>query len=98
MAADFDVAVEFQADFVDDPTAQFSKYLTKRASPNGYSGHTDTKLDDLYQLDPCEAASRRTGNGGDDRAANVIRRHHNDAAALLFAHVARCRPARRRCI
>ena len=46
---DFDVAVEFQADFMDDPTAQFSKYLTKMLSPSGYSGHTDTKIDDLYQ-------------------------------------------------
>ncbi len=45
---DFDVAVEFQADFMDDPTAQFSKFLTKTLSPSGYSGHTDTKIDDLY--------------------------------------------------
>ena len=29
-AGDFDVAVEFQADFMDDPTAQFSKFLTKK--------------------------------------------------------------------
>jgi peptide/nickel transport system substrate-binding protein len=46
---DFDVAVEFQADFMDDPTAQFSKFLTKKLSPSGYSGHTDTKIDDLYE-------------------------------------------------
>ena len=46
---DFDVAVEFQADFMDDPTAQFSKYLTKKLSPSGYSGHTDTKIDELYE-------------------------------------------------
>ena len=51
---DFDVAVEFQADFMDDPTAQFSKYLTKKASPSGYSGHTDEKLDEMY------AQQRRT--------------------------------------
>jgi peptide/nickel transport system substrate-binding protein len=47
-AGDFDVAVEFQADFMDDPTAQFTKFLTKKASPSGYSGHTDTKIDDMY--------------------------------------------------
>jgi peptide/nickel transport system substrate-binding protein len=46
---DFDVAVEFQADFMDDPTAQFAKFLTKTLSPSGYSGHTDTKIDDLYE-------------------------------------------------
>jgi len=47
-AGDFDVAVEFQADFMDDPTAQFSKFLTKKMSPSGYSGHTDSKIDDMY--------------------------------------------------
>jgi peptide/nickel transport system substrate-binding protein len=47
-AGDFDAAIEFQADFMDDPTAQFSKFLTKSASPSGYSGHSDTKLDDMY--------------------------------------------------
>ena len=48
-AGDFDVAIEFQADFMDDPTAQFSKFLTKKASPSGYSGHTDTKIDEMYE-------------------------------------------------
>jgi len=48
-AGDFDVAIEFQADYTDDPTAQFSKLLTKKLSPSGYSGHTDTKLDDMYE-------------------------------------------------
>jgi peptide/nickel transport system substrate-binding protein len=47
-AGDFDVAVEFQADFMDDPTAQFSKFLTKKTSPSGYSGHADAKIDDMY--------------------------------------------------
>ena len=45
---EFDVAVEFQADFMDDPTAQFSKFLTKELSPSGYSGHTDKKIDEMY--------------------------------------------------
>jgi peptide/nickel transport system substrate-binding protein len=48
-SGDFDVAIEFQADFTDDPTAQFSKFLTKKLSPSGYSGHTDTKIDDMYE-------------------------------------------------
>jgi len=48
-AGDFDVAIEFQADFMDDPTAQFSKFLTKKLSPSGYSGHSDSKIDDLYE-------------------------------------------------
>ena len=49
VASNFDVALEFQADTSDDPTTQFAKYLTKRASPSGYSGHTDTRIDDLYE-------------------------------------------------
>jgi peptide/nickel transport system substrate-binding protein len=58
-AGDFDVAIEFMADYMDDPTAQFSKFLTKKASPTGYSGHTDTQLDEWYEqqrrlLDPVE--------------------------------------------
>jgi peptide/nickel transport system substrate-binding protein len=48
-AGDFDAAIEFQADFMDDPTAQFTKFLTKAASPSGYSDHTDTKLDEMYE-------------------------------------------------
>ena len=48
-AGNFDVAIEFMADFMDDPTAQFAKYLTKKASPIGYSGHEDTKLDEMYE-------------------------------------------------
>jgi peptide/nickel transport system substrate-binding protein len=56
---EFDVAVEFQADFMDDPTAQFSKFLTRAKSPSGYSGHTDTKIDEMYDkqrrtIDPVE--------------------------------------------
>ncbi len=48
-AGDFDVAVEFESDYMDDPTAQFSKYLSKKLSPSGYSGHADTKIDEMYE-------------------------------------------------
>jgi peptide/nickel transport system substrate-binding protein len=48
-AGDFDVAIDFQGDYNDDPTAQFSKFLTKKASPSAYSNHSDTKLDDWYK-------------------------------------------------
>ena len=47
-AGNFDVAIEFVNDFMDDPTAQFAKFLTKTASPVGYSQHNDKKLDDMY--------------------------------------------------
>jgi peptide/nickel transport system substrate-binding protein len=48
-AGNFDVAIEFVNDYMDDPTAQFAKYLTKTASPVGYSGHEDVKLDQMYE-------------------------------------------------
>jgi peptide/nickel transport system substrate-binding protein len=46
---DFDVAVDFQSDYSDDPTAQFAKFLTRRASPSAYSGHNDVKIDEMYE-------------------------------------------------
>ena len=49
LAGNFDVAIEFINDFTDDPTAQFSKLLTKRASPTGFSNHEDSKLDAMYE-------------------------------------------------
>ena len=48
-SGNFDVAIEFVNDFMDDPTAQFTKFLTKAASPIGYSGHEDVKLDQMYE-------------------------------------------------
>ena len=86
-AGDFDVAIEFQADFMDDPTAQFSKFLTKKASPSGYSGHTDTKIDDMYEkqrrtIDVAERTQDRARDGalradaGLQRAAAVVAAHH----------------------
>jgi peptide/nickel transport system substrate-binding protein len=37
---DFDVAVEFQADFMDDPTAAVLEVPDQEAVALGYSGHT----------------------------------------------------------
>jgi peptide/nickel transport system substrate-binding protein len=55
----FDVLVEFISDFADDPTAQFDKVLTKKKSSQAASGHTDEKIDDLFEkqarvVDPAE--------------------------------------------
>jgi peptide/nickel transport system substrate-binding protein len=48
-AGDFDVAIDFQGDYNDDPTQQFGKYLTKKASPSAYAGHADDKIDAMYE-------------------------------------------------
>jgi len=55
----FDVGMEFISDYLDDPTQNFVKFLSKKASPLGYSAHEDGKIDALYEkqratLDPVE--------------------------------------------
>ncbi len=58
-SGNFDVGMEFISDYLDDPTQNFVKFLSKKASPLGYSGHEDGKIDALYEqqraaLDPIE--------------------------------------------
>jgi peptide/nickel transport system substrate-binding protein len=55
----FDVGMEFISDYLDDPTQQFVKFLSTKMTPLAYSGHTDTRIDELYEkqrrtLDPVE--------------------------------------------
>jgi peptide/nickel transport system substrate-binding protein len=55
----FEVGMEFISDYLDDPTQNFVKFLSKKASPLGYSGHEDITIDALYEkqratLDPSE--------------------------------------------
>jgi peptide/nickel transport system substrate-binding protein len=57
LAGDFDAALVSIDDFTDEPTVQLSRLLTRAASPVGYSGHGDGKLDAMYErqrreLDP----------------------------------------------
>ena len=74
----FDVAIEFISDYTDDPTAHFTKLLSKKASAVGYSNHEDYKIDQLYEaqrraVDPAER--KRIVNELDAyaiRAANVV--------------------------
>ena len=37
----FDVGMEFISDYLDDPTQNFVKFLSKKLTPLGYSGHED---------------------------------------------------------
>ncbi|HJU30974.1 MAG TPA: ABC transporter substrate-binding protein [Hyphomicrobiaceae bacterium] len=55
----FEVGMEFVSDYLDDPTQNFVKFLSKKLTPLGYSGHEDAKIDELYEkqrrtLDPAE--------------------------------------------
>ena len=86
LSGNFDVAIEFIVDFTDDPTAQFSKLLTKKASPTGFSGHEDTKLDEMYEK---QRRAHRCQGTPADRAAHGSLRDHDGlqrAAALVSAH------------
>ena len=55
----YDVGMEFISDYFDDPTQHFVKFLSKKATSLGYSGHEDEKLDRMYDeqrriVDPVE--------------------------------------------
>jgi len=47
-AGQFDVALDFEGDYFDDPTIQLTKYVSQDLSPSNYSGSTDRFLDALY--------------------------------------------------
>jgi peptide/nickel transport system substrate-binding protein len=56
---DFDVTIEFIAEFVDDPSIQLQKLLSKDKSKASLSGHTDKEVDALFDkqarvVDPAE--------------------------------------------
>ena len=44
----FAAAMDFDGDFVDDPTFQLAKYVSRDLSPSNYAGSTDRLLDSLY--------------------------------------------------
>ncbi len=44
----FTVAFDFAGDYVDNPTLQLAKYVSRDLSPSNYSGSTDRLLDALY--------------------------------------------------
>jgi peptide/nickel transport system substrate-binding protein len=47
-AGNFDVIVDFQADYLDEPDIQMSKFLSADRSSANYSKYTDRTLDDLF--------------------------------------------------
>jgi len=48
-SGNFDVAIDFSSEFLDDPSSQFAKYVTKDLSPIAYADHHNTELDKLYE-------------------------------------------------
>lgn len=57
----FEVGMEFISDYLDDPTQNFVKFLSRKMTPLSYTGHEDTRIDELYvkqskTLDPIARA------------------------------------------
>ena len=108
----FDVGMEFISDYLDDPTQNFVKFLSKKLTPLGYSGHEDTKIDDLYEkqrrtLDPVERTKivrRARQLRHDDRLLGAIpvepahRRHAEDGGWLAHDADPLPVPGPRRCV
>lgn len=44
----YDAALDFNCDFMDEPNLQLIKYISADRSPINYAGHTDRKLDELF--------------------------------------------------
>lgn len=58
-SGNYDVGIEFISDYLDDPTLQFTKFLSRKGHSASISKHDDTKIDELYEkqrriLDPVE--------------------------------------------
>lgn len=51
----FDVTIDFNSNFLPDPTLMLQKHLSKDRSPQNYAGYTDRKLDALYDAQKKEA-------------------------------------------
>jgi peptide/nickel transport system substrate-binding protein len=45
---DFEVGIDFDGDYFDDPTLQLAKYVSTDLSPSNYSSSTDRLLDGLF--------------------------------------------------
>jgi peptide/nickel transport system substrate-binding protein len=61
----YDVGLDFNCDFMDEPNIQLAKYLSADVSPINYAGYNDPKLDELY-----EQQSRETDP---ERRAEILR-------------------------
>jgi peptide/nickel transport system substrate-binding protein len=61
----YDVGLDFNCDFMDEPNIQMAKYLSADISPINYAGYSDPRLDELY-----ERQSRETDP---ERRAQLVR-------------------------
>jgi peptide/nickel transport system substrate-binding protein len=48
-AGNYDVALDFNCDFMDEPDLQLIKFISAEKSPINYSRYRDPTLDDLYE-------------------------------------------------
>jgi peptide/nickel transport system substrate-binding protein len=77
-SGNFEVAIEFISDYTDDPTAHFTKFLTKKLSSGAHSDHEDRKIDELY-----EAQRRATDPIERKRLVNELDKYAITAANVV---------------
>ena len=81
--ATYDAALDFNCDFMDEPNLQLQKYLSADRSALNYSGHTDRKLDELYdkQAGELDRAKRTRSCASSSARARSGVRHPDDLVA-----------------
>ncbi|MFT5182393.1 MAG: peptide/nickel transport system substrate-binding protein [Alphaproteobacteria bacterium] len=55
----FDATIDFNSNFLPDPTLMLQKLISKDRSPQNYSGYTDRELDKLFDAQSQEADSAK---------------------------------------
>ena len=75
----YDVAVDFSAEFMDEPDIQLAKYLSTDRSPLNYGRHTDKSLDELY-----DRQARETNPAARNQLVGQFERRVMDEMAYAF--------------
>jgi peptide/nickel transport system substrate-binding protein len=75
----YDVAVDFSAEFMDEPDIQLAKYLSTDRSPLNYGRHQDKSLDELY-----DRQSRETNPDARKQLVAQFERKVMDEQAYAF--------------
>lgn len=72
----YDMAIDFTGDFMDDPSLNLTKYLSTEISPVNYSGQADPLLDKLY--------SQQRGETDKAKRAQLVREFERRAMEQAY--------------
>ena len=81
----FDVTIDWNSNFLPDPTQMLAKYLSVERNPQNYSGYTDLKVDEWFD------AQRKENNVAKRKglAQNIDRKLIEDAWTIPVTYMAR---------